>query len=192
LVTIVFKYNGVVDKYIGDALMAVFGSLEDDLDAEFRAVSAALEFKLAIQAMNEDRARFGKEPISIGVGLNTGTRCNIGEILVGFIGSSQRLEYTCIGDTVNTSSRVCSMAKQNQVLISEFTYKHVADRVQAVQVGARQFKGKQQEVMVYEVFSNHVNPNSPDTVIITPGANALSPSTDVPPDVEGGKMANRS
>jgi adenylate cyclase len=62
----------VVDKYIGDALMAVFGTLEDDEDAEFRAVSAALEFKLAITAMNEDRARFGKEPISIGVGLNTG------------------------------------------------------------------------------------------------------------------------
>lgn len=146
LVTIVFKYNGVVDKYIGDALMAVFGTLEDDEDAEFRAVSAALEFKLAIKAMNEDRARFGKDPISIGVGLNTG------ELLVGFIGSSQRLEYTCIGDTVNTSSRVCSMAKHDQVLISEFTYNCVASRVEAVQVGARMFKGKQKEVMVYEVF----------------------------------------
>lgn len=53
--------------------MAVFGSLEDDLDAEFRAVSAALEFKVAIRNMNEDRGRFGKEPISIGVGINTGT-----------------------------------------------------------------------------------------------------------------------
>jgi adenylate cyclase len=53
--------------------MAVFGTLEDDKDAEFRAVSAALEFKTAIKHMNEDRARFGKEPVSIGVGLNTGT-----------------------------------------------------------------------------------------------------------------------
>jgi adenylate cyclase len=76
-----------------------------------------------------------------------------GEILVGFIGSNQRLEYTCIGDSVNTSSRVCAMAKQNQVLISEFTYQHVADRIEAVQVGSRQFKGKQKEVMVYEVFA---------------------------------------
>ena len=67
-----FKYNGVVDKYIGDALMAVFGTLEDDKDAEFRAVSAAFEFKQAIRDMNEDRARFNKEPISIGVGVNTG------------------------------------------------------------------------------------------------------------------------
>lgn len=74
MVTIVFKYNGVVDKYIGDALMAVFGTLEEDEDAEFRAVLAALEFKLAIKAMNEDRARFNKEPISIGVGLNTGIK----------------------------------------------------------------------------------------------------------------------
>lgn len=62
----------MVDKYIGDALMAVFGTLEDDTDAEFRAVSAAFEFKQAIKEMNEDRQRFGKDPISIGVGVNTG------------------------------------------------------------------------------------------------------------------------
>jgi adenylate cyclase len=61
-----------VDKYIGDALMAVFGTLEDEKDPEYRAVSAAFEFKEAIRDMNEDRARFKKEPISIGVGVNTG------------------------------------------------------------------------------------------------------------------------
>ena len=81
----------------------------------------------------------------------------IGELLVGFIGSSQRLEYTCIGDTVNTSSRVCSMAKQDQVLISEYTHKYVASRVDAVQVGFRQFKGKQKEVMVYEIMAMYPN-----------------------------------
>ncbi len=70
--TIVFKYNGIVDKYIGDCLMAVFGTLEDEKDAEFRAVQAAYEFKGAIKAMNDDRNRFGKEPISVGVGLNSG------------------------------------------------------------------------------------------------------------------------
>ncbi len=70
---IVFKYEGVVDKYIGDALMAVFGTLEEEVDSEFRAVAACLEFKTAIREMNEARLKENKEPITIGVGVNTGT-----------------------------------------------------------------------------------------------------------------------
>ena len=72
LVRIVFKYNGVVDKFIGDALMAVYGTLEEEADSEYRAVAAAIEFKKAIKDMNEERQRMGKESISIGIGLNTG------------------------------------------------------------------------------------------------------------------------
>lgn len=144
----------MVDKYIGDALMAVFGTLEDDMNAEFRAVQAAFEFKQAIKDMNEDRARFNKEPISIGVGVNTGTLAiNLGDMLAGFIGSSLRLEYTVIGDNVNISSRICAMSSKNQILISEYTYEHVAHLIEAVQVGSRQFKGKEREVMVWEVLS---------------------------------------
>ncbi|KAJ3279672.1 hypothetical protein HK104_001256 [Borealophlyctis nickersoniae] len=146
LVKIVFKYDGVVDKYIGDALMAAFGTLEHETDSEFRAVAAALEFVKAIDDMNLMRLRESKEPIAIGIGVNTG------ELLAGFIGSQQRLEYTCIGDTVNTSSRICSMASVNQVLISESTYERVGDRVVAEAVGSRQFKGKLKEVMVYEAI----------------------------------------
>ena len=76
LVRIVFKYNGVVDKFIGDALMAVYGTLEEEADSEYRAVAAAIEFKKAIKDMNEERRRMGKEGISIGVGVNTGTYYN--------------------------------------------------------------------------------------------------------------------
>ncbi|KAJ3033092.1 hypothetical protein HDV00_006737 [Rhizophlyctis rosea] len=144
LVKIVFKYEGVVDKYIGDALMAAFGTLDHETDSEYRAVAASLEFVQAIEEMNVGRVRDGKEAIKIGVGVNTG------ELLAGFIGSQQRLEYTCIGDTVNTSSRICSMASVNQVLISETTYRAVKGRVEVESVGMRQFKGKQKEVMVYE------------------------------------------
>lgn len=73
-------------------------------------------------------------------------------LLAGFIGCSQRLEYTCIGDTVNTSSRVCSLAEHDQVLMSEFTYEKVKDKVVVRPIGMRQFKGKLQEVMVYEAL----------------------------------------
>ncbi|KAJ3329039.1 hypothetical protein HDU76_008759 [Blyttiomyces sp. JEL0837] len=147
LVSIVFKYEGVVDKYIGDALMAVFGSLEEETDAEYRSVATALEFKTTIREMNEDRVRKGKDAISIGVGINTG------ELVAGFIGSEQRLEYTCIGDTVNTSSRICDMAKQDQVYISETTYEAIKDYVVVKPVGYRQFKGKTKEVMIYEALA---------------------------------------
>ena len=74
-------------------------------------------------------------------------------MIAGFIGCSQRLEYTCIGDTVNTSSRICSMAEQDQVFMSETTYNCVKDKIEARPVGLRQLKGKEREVMVYEAHS---------------------------------------
>lgn len=72
LVKIVFKYDGIVDKYIGDALMAVFGTIEEEPESEFRAVAAGLEFQTAMIVMNEERVQQRKDPISIGVGINTG------------------------------------------------------------------------------------------------------------------------
>ncbi|KAJ3315695.1 hypothetical protein HDV04_002109 [Boothiomyces sp. JEL0838] len=146
LVKIVFKYDGIVDKYIGDCLMAVFGTLEDQKEAEYRAAAAALEFVKAIQDMNHERSRAGKETISIGVGINTGL------LLAGFIGSSQRLEYTCIGDTVNTASRIQSMASADKVLLSQATYDCIKDKVVCQPVGYSKFKGKDKEVMIYEAI----------------------------------------
>lgn len=152
---ITFKHNGIVDKFIGDALMAVFGTIEDEPDAEVRAVSAGLEFQEAIRNMNNDRSQYGKDPVSIGVGINTGNHLisDLGLLLAGFIGSQQRLEYTCIGDTVNTSSRICDLAEQGEVLISEFTYNRVRESINCEPFGMRQFKGKLKEVMVYRAVS---------------------------------------
>ncbi|ORY49833.1 adenylyl cyclase [Rhizoclosmatium globosum] len=147
LVRVVFKYEGVVDKYIGDALMAVFGTLDEEVDSEYRSVATAMEWLETIRDMNEIRERQGKKPIRIGVGVNTGN------LLAGFIGSAQRLEYTCIGDTVNTSSRISDMATNDQVLISESTYERVKQWVRVEPFGPRMFKGKKKEVMIYQVLS---------------------------------------
>lgn len=107
LVKIVFKYDGVLDKYIGDCLMAAFGTLPGQQDPVYNAVCASLEFKTAIREMNAERATKNKAPIVVGIGINTGP------LIAGYIGSSQRLEYTSIGDTVNTASRICSQAVEN-------------------------------------------------------------------------------
>lgn len=132
--------------------MAVFGTIEDEADAEYRATMAGMEFQKAIIEMNEDRVRAKKDPISIGVGINTGTNyiIMIGLLLAGFIGSSQRLEYTVIGDTVNVSSRVCDQCVAEKVYITESTYNIVKHMIVCKAVGPRLLKGKREEVMLYE------------------------------------------
>ena len=145
LVEVVFKWHGVLDKFIGDALMASWGTIETDEDPVFKCVAAAVEFRDTIRELNDDRKNLGLDPIQMGVGVNTGS------LVAGYIGSRRRLEYTVIGDTVNTASRICGLADGDQVCISEQTYQHVADRIDARYLGTRQVKGKETEIGVYDV-----------------------------------------
>jgi adenylate cyclase len=147
LVEIVFKRQGVLDKFIGDALMATWGTLEGDADHTFNAVAAAIEFRDAIADFNRERADEGQPPIGMGVGVNTG------RLVAGYMGAKRRLEYTVIGDTVNTASRICGIAQAGQVLISDATYQMVQGRIEARYLGTRQVKGKEQEVKIYEAIS---------------------------------------
>eukprot|EP01137_Pigoraptor_chileana_P033454 Opistho-2@24328 len=144
LVSIVFRRQGILDKYIGDALMAVFGTLDSEIDPVYNSVAAAIEFRDAIRVMNAERAQLNLDPIGIGVGVNTGS------LVAGFVGCHQRLEYTCIGDTVNTSSRICDMAAADQVLVSKSTCDIVKDRIELKYVASRKFKGKAIEIDIYE------------------------------------------
>lgn len=93
------------------------------------------------------RVKQNKEAIAIGTGINTGP------LTAGFIGSARRMEYTCIGDTVNTASRICSKAEAGEVLISESTYEAVKDRIDAEFLGMKSFKGKTIEVPCYRAIS---------------------------------------
>ncbi|HQG28210.1 MAG TPA: adenylate/guanylate cyclase domain-containing protein, partial [Candidatus Ozemobacteraceae bacterium] len=148
MVDAIFKFDGVLDKFIGDAIMAVFGAPVPLPDHALRSVKAALEMKNALTGFNEARVANGKVPIQIGIGISTG------EVLCGNIGSNKRMEYTAIGDGVNLSSRLESATKlyRAMTLLSEFTYDQVKDHVFTRELDFIRVKGKQKPVRIYELL----------------------------------------
>jgi len=141
---IIFRYDGMLDKYIGDGLMAVFGApIEKDDDPE-RAILAAKEMKTALAAMRAEQGG-KKDTFDIRIGINTG------RVVAGNIGSPRRMDYTVIGDPVNIASRLESIAKPNQILIGEETYEAVKDKFEIRRIGPKKVKGRSAEIMVYEI-----------------------------------------
>jgi len=142
----IFKNSGTLDKFIGDATMAVFNAPFDLEDYEYRAVCAAWDIVAGAKELEQKcLERFGKS-VAFGVGVNCG------EAVVGNIGCDFRMDYTAIGDTVNTAARLESNAKRGQVLISEHIYQRVKDRVKVQEIGEIPLKGKSQGVCVYELL----------------------------------------
>jgi len=119
LVPIIFNHNGMVDKYVGDAIVAVFGSPAADEQQHHHAVQTALEMQSAMHEVNLNRETRGKLTGELGIGIHCG------EVVHGFIGSSERMEFTVIGDAVNRASRYCDGADRGEVLISPEMYKWV-------------------------------------------------------------------
>lgn len=119
LVPIVFKHKGMIDKYVGDAIVAVFGSPSADEQQHFNSVQAALEMQSAMRRVNEKRQSENKLTGELGIGIHCG------EVVHGFIGSYERMEFTVIGDAVNRASRYCDGAGGGQTLISPEIYKRV-------------------------------------------------------------------
>ena len=141
---ILFKYDATLDKYVGDGLMAVFGApMEKDDDPE-RSIRAAKEMVQALSAMMAEMPEERKFTMRIGI--------NTGKVVAGNIGSPRRMDYTVIGDAVNTASRLESIALPNQILIGEETYECVQGKFNIRPVGTRKVKGKSVELMVYEVL----------------------------------------
>jgi len=147
MVSIVMQEDGVVDKYIGDAIMAVFGAPVSKPDDAIRAVRAAVRMRGALAALNERLVARGVPALRTGIGIHTG------EVVAGNIGSEQRMEYTVIGDPVNLASRLESNTKELgvDVLISGDTYALVKDSCIAVPVREITVKGRVEPVMTYEV-----------------------------------------
>jgi len=145
---IIFKYDGMVDKFIGDAVMAIFGAPVAHPDDPGRAVKAALDMKAALARLQEKWKAEGKCTFNIGVGINTG------EAIVGNMGSHQAMGYTVIGDTVNLASRLEGKTKDLNafLLVSETTYQAVKDMVEIKQFQGVTVKGKAAAMSVYEVL----------------------------------------
>ena len=145
--TAIFKNGGTLDKFIGDATMAVFNAPFDLDDYIYRAVCTALDIAAGSDELEKKlMARFGKS-VSFGIGVNCGPA------VVGNIGCDFRMDYTAIGDTVNTAARLESNAKRGQILISSEVYEAVKDRIEATEIGVIPLKGKKDGALVYEVHS---------------------------------------
>lgn len=160
MVEIVHKYNGVVDKFIGDAIMAIWGAPVTRPNDVENAVNATLEMRAALQKFNVGRGSKSKPIIRIGMGLNTG------DLLAGQIGSNDRLEYTVIGDTVNLASRIEGLNKAfgTDILISEHTYELVKKKFSCVQLQKIKVKGKDEAQRVYAVLGKAGDPKAPKTL----------------------------
>jgi adenylate cyclase len=144
---VIFKYDGTLDKYIGDAIMAIFGAPIDMPDHAQRAIRAALEMQERLAEWNSERKE-GHPALSIRIGINSGNA------VAGEIGSIKKKEYTVLGDTVNTASRLeSSVAKPGSVVIGSNTLKLVEGLFETRPLGSFKVKGKALEVPAYEVLS---------------------------------------
>ena len=145
---IITSYNGVINKFIGDAVMAIFGEPIQDKNHAQNAVKCAYAMLQKVKELQKKWAREGKPKIEIGVGINTG------EVFVGNIGSVNRMEYTVIGDTVNLASRLESYNKiyKTKLLISSATYEEVKGIVDVIKISDVEIRGKANKMDIYEIL----------------------------------------
>jgi len=143
---IAFQYDGFVDKFIGDGLLCFFGDPIPHKDHALRAVQAAIEMQQAVRELGPIiQQELKMDPIVIRIGLNTGY------VIVGNMGSAERMEYTVLGSEVNLAQRLESSATPGEVMISENTYQHVKDHIEVRDMGEIQVKGFERYIKVYEV-----------------------------------------
>jgi adenylate cyclase len=147
MVEVLFRFDGTLDKYVGDEIMALFGVPVDTDDSAARAVECALEMQNALQEFNRTRTAERQQPVHVGIGINSG------QVIYGAIGSTKTLQYTVIGDAVNTASRLCSVAKAGEVIFSQTTWNKVRHHINAVELPKVKVKGKLEELTIYRAVS---------------------------------------
>jgi adenylate cyclase len=146
MVETIFKFDGTLDKFMGDGIMALWGApvqLEDD---PIRSVYCALEQMDHLERMNREQMGSGREPLAIGIGIHTGP------LVAGYIGSSKALSYTVIGDTANTSARLCGVAKPGQIIVSDPTLARLNNLFEYQELPPAHLKGKEKPFRMFEIL----------------------------------------
>lgn len=158
MVEVILRHGGILDKYIGDAMMALFGAPFSGIDDADRAVAVANEWVRVLRLLNRRRAERGQPPMDMGVGISTG------EVIVGSIGSTRRMEYTVIGDSVNLASRLEGATKQYgvRILLSEHTVQDLHQPALLREIDRLRVKGKDHPVTVFEALDHREDRDTPD------------------------------
>jgi len=145
LVGCVLRYGGVLDKFLGDGLMALFGAPIDHPDNESRAVCAALDMLRSVSQLDDEFQRYTSKPIHMGIGISAG------EVVVGPLGASVRRNYTAIGDPVNVAARLTALARGREIIISEAVRERLEPQFRLEPLPPALLKGKSRPLAIYRV-----------------------------------------
>ncbi|HEX7667484.1 MAG TPA: adenylate/guanylate cyclase domain-containing protein, partial [Polyangiaceae bacterium] len=145
MVGAIFKYEGTLDKFMGDGIMALWGAPTSHADDPIRCVQSALDQMELLGKFNRKRVDIDGAPLAIGIGIHTGP------LVAGYVGSSKSLSYTVIGDTANTSARLCGIAAAGQIIVSESTLTRLGNRFEYEELPAASLKGKEKPLRIYNV-----------------------------------------
>jgi adenylate cyclase len=151
LVDVVFSHEGTIDKFIGDGMMVIWGAPVSHTDDPERAARAALDVQRAIEEFNYDRASRGLPPVEVGIGINTGP------VVAGYLGSSQTMSYSVIGDTVNMASRLCDAARPGEIIVSEYTHLIIEDHFETLARNPIKVKGKAEPIAAFSILGDSFN-----------------------------------
>jgi len=143
---IIFQYGGYVDKFIGDCVMAVFSAPYQTPDDAKNAVLAAVAQQKKIKELSEKWKAEGKREFTVGMGINTG------DVVMGNLGATSRMNYTVIGDNVNLAARLYNVAKAGEIIISDYSYQEVKDLVVAEEREPVMVKGKKDPISIYNII----------------------------------------
>ncbi|WP_010653709.1 adenylate/guanylate cyclase domain-containing protein [Fluoribacter dumoffii] len=145
MVPVIEKYQGIVDAFIGDAIMVIFGAPYSSGNDSLRAIACALEMQRVLKKLNQANTKKNLPKLEMGIGINTGVA------VVGNVGSRKRMQYSAIGSPVNLSSRIQDLSLGGQILISESTYKEVAKDIEVNGHLRVKVKGIQSPITIYDV-----------------------------------------